>query len=85
MSTAASASAPVGAPQHAVELRQIMSLADKVGQITQLDILQIVDYDEAEKGNFKLDHEKLQKVRAHTHCAQTLARRMLCQRISCTR
>lgn len=48
-------------PQQASDARKQMSLAEKVGQITQLDILQIVDYDEAEKGNFKLDHEKLQK------------------------
>lgn len=58
MACAAHASAPV-LPPHLVELRKGMSLAEKVAQITQLDIMEILDVDAAAEGKFELDASKL--------------------------
>ena len=43
------------------EMRKGMSLADKVAQIAQLDIMEILDVEAAHQGHFKLDAGKLQR------------------------
>jgi hypothetical protein len=42
-------------------IRQGMSLREKVAQITQLDVMEILDYEAAKQGHFKLDDGKLDR------------------------
>jgi hypothetical protein len=44
-----------------IALRKGMSLKEKVAQMTQLDVMEILDYEAAEQGHFRLDSEKLSK------------------------
>jgi hypothetical protein len=46
---------------HLHDLRKNMTVAEKVAQITQLDIMEILDYEAAKDGFFKLDDSKLAK------------------------
>jgi hypothetical protein len=60
-SNAGASAAPSGIPQYLVRVREQMTLAEKVAQMTQLDLLDVVDFEAAENGVFRLDDVKLAK------------------------